>query len=355
LLYNLGAIEILNRLIINNEVKPRTYNFLTFVKGVMYKLDVTTYPDIKKAYLYGKRLPYPVLKIENEILPRSESISIYEEVDSFKLYSDYQKLTKKDGTTESNVVKEENGNVSNSNNTLSDVSTPIDDDNINIENIDSITDLKDDIREDKIYYDNQYDYIKHPHLKNKNKKGTKKRVSSSPDLNDNIENEEEIPEGIMLGDLDIPNFTISNSQNNVTFEQLVKNINNNTSRSDYDVNSSLGSCRLVEIAKNNSTSLGVVTVDDINLKKGVIPIRKNKKKKNNDEDSITDFNYLETRICCPKRGCLIIEDDTYQHLFENKIRFNDTGMKEIKIKIININNNIEKENKKRKTNLISFF
>ncbi|OUM56909.1 hypothetical protein PIROE2DRAFT_18273, partial [Piromyces sp. E2] len=325
-----GAIEILNRILINNESKPHVYNFLTFIKGIMYKLNVSTYPDIKKAYFRGKRLPYPVIKIENEIFPRSESISIYEEVDAFRLYSDYQKLTKKDevknessvtsdNKTESKVNREELN--SSNNKILSDTSTPINNnDNNNQINFDNNnnnnnSDLKDDKKEGTSYTDNNYDYTKHPHLKNKdNKKNSKKRASSSPDLNDFIESEEEIPEGIMLGDLDIPNFTISNSQNNVTFEKLAKEAKNNASRSDYDVNSSLGSCNLVEVAKNNSSSLGTVTVDNINLKKGAIPIH----------ESLTSYNTLETRICCPKRGCLIVEDDTLQHVFENKIRFNDT-------------------------------
>jgi len=337
-----GALEIMNRILINNETKPHTYNFLTFVRGIMFQLNISTYPDIKKAYFRGKRLPYPVIKIENEVLPRAENISIYEEVGSFRLFSDYQELRKplkkEDDTIDLQdnlkpVSPEKDGTTIDSS-----LTTPNDPDQLNSditsENSRKGTAVTDNIFEKEfedhicppINKNNSYDYTKHPHLTNKhNKKQKRKTISSQGSIANSKEKgkEEEYEEfnGIMLEDLDVPNFTLSNSQNNVTFEEISKNIKNvNIS---IDLNSSIGSCNLVDVAKNASTSIGNVTVDDINMKKGVIPTRKVNKKKNGD-DNFKDLNYIETKICCPKRGCLIIDDDLNEQHFENRIRFNDS-------------------------------
>jgi len=396
----------LNRILINEETKPHTYNFLTFIKGIMFQLNISTYPDIKKAYFRGKRLPYPVIKIENEVLPRAEGISIYEEVGSFRLFSDYQELKKSIKKEDDNIDLQDNpkpiSSEKDETTIESSLSTPDDPDQPNSDittessrkgiavtakiyekefedHINHINDkiykkeFEDHINhistviyekefEDHIspnrYKNNSYDYTKHPHLTKKHNKKEKRNTISSPDSivnskekrktissQDSIVNskekrkitssqhsivsskekekeEEKEFNGIMLEDLDLPNFTLSNSQNNVTFEEIYNSLKNvNIS---IDLNSSIGSCNLIEIVKNASSSIGNVTVDDINMKKGVIPNRKVNKKKN-DDGSVKELNYIETKICCPKRGCLIIDDDLNEQHFENKIRFNDSG------------------------------
>ncbi|KAG4101842.1 hypothetical protein H8356DRAFT_1652641 [Neocallimastix lanati (nom. inval.)] len=304
-----GAIEIMNRILIENEVKPHTYNFLTFVRGIMYQINTTTYPGIENAYFQGKRLPYSVIKIENEILPRSDHVNIYEEVDAIRIFSDYQELAKAN-----DKVNEISNSFSNDKEEELSNSSIIN--RLNNQNSQKTIESKVD-KEKNLIKNNSYD-----------DKEKSTHAPTTDDLHKNDANEfEENNDGVMLSDLNVPNFTISNSQNNLTFEQLIKNNAGGSDKlynSNFDVNSSLGSCNLVEIAKNVSGSGNMITVDEINMKKGIIPSRKLKNENKKDDDVTTRYNNIETKICCPKRGCLIFEDELNQLHCENKIKYNDT-------------------------------
>jgi len=300
----------MNRILIENEVKPHTYNFLTFVRGIMYQINTTTYPGIENAYFQGKRLPYSVIKIENEILPRSDHVNIYEEVDAIRIFSDYQELAKAN-----DKVNEISNSFSNDKEEELSNSSIIN--RLNNQNSQKTIESKVD-KEKNLIKNNSYD-----------DKEKSTHAPTTDDLHKNDANEfEENNDGVMLSDLNVPNFTISNSQNNLTFEQLIKNNAGGSDKlynSNFDVNSSLGSCNLVEIAKNVSGSGNMITVDEINMKKGIIPSRKLKNENKKDDDVTTRYNNIETKICCPKRGCLIFEDELNQLHCENKIKYNDTS------------------------------